>query len=349
MNRLSVKLVAAILAFSIFTGCGTTDVKPTKNEYAGLSATLNGSGSSFQDTFQQKVKTAFTAQATGVTINYTKSGSKAGKQDLANNTVKFAGTDSLVKKEELPAFKGGDILYFPIAAAPITVSYKVNGVKELKLSADVLAKIFQGEITNWNDPAINSENGGKLPSEAITVVHRSDGSGTTSNFTKFLTAASGGVWKLSDGDTVAWPASTQGAEKNSGVAKVISTTEGAIGYVDLSDAVVNNLDLAQVKNASGNYVAPTLDASSAALANVVVADDLTYNPLNAAGDKSYPITAPTWVLVYKNQVDAKQRDALKGYLKFILTDGQKLAQGVGYSKLPDALAKKALDNINLIK
>ena len=211
-------------------------------DYSKLTGTLNGSGSSFQDAFDQKAKTEFAKVASGVTVNYTKSGSSAGKQDLANQVVQFAGTDSLIKDADKPTFKGGDVLYFPTVGAPITVSFNVTGVDKLKLSPDVLAGIFQGDITTWNDAKIAADNSGvTLPSTAIAVVHRSDGSGTTSNFTKFLKAASPTVWKLDSGDTVNWPASTQGAEKNSGVASLIKTTDGAIGYVDLADAV--NADL----------------------------------------------------------------------------------------------------------
>jgi phosphate transport system substrate-binding protein len=281
-----------------------------------------------------------------VTVNYTKSGSSAGKQDLANQVVQFAGTDSLIKDADKPTFKGGEVLYFPTVGAPITVSYNVSGVDTLKLSADVLAGIFQGDITSWNDPKIAADNSGvSLPSTSIAVVHRSDGSGTTSNFTKYLKTASPTVWKLDSGDTVQWPATTQGAEKNSGVASIIKSTDGAIGYVDLADAVNADLHLASIKNADGSFVEPTLDAASAALAGADVSPDLTYNPLNAKGADAYPITSPTWVVVYAKQTDAKVADALKGWLSFLLTDGQKLAKSVGYAPLPSDLAAKALTQL----
>src|SRR3954470_22417883 len=170
-------------------------------DYTKLSGTLNGSGSSFQDAFDQKAKAELAKVASGVTVNYTKSGSSAGKQDLANQVVQFAGTDSLIKAEDLPTFKGGAVLYFPTVGAPITVSFNVPGVDSLKLSADTLAGIFQGDITTWNDAKIAADNSGaSLPSTPIVVVHRSDGSGTTSNFTKYLKAASPSVWKLDSGD-----------------------------------------------------------------------------------------------------------------------------------------------------
>src|SRR3954465_9671310 len=312
-------------------------------DYSKLTATLNGSGSSFQDAFNQKAKAEFAKKANGVTVNYTKSGSGAGKTDLQNQVVQFAGTDSTIKDEDKPKFKGGDVLYFPTVGAPITVSFNLSGVDKLSLSADTLAGIFQGDIKTWNDPKIPADNSGAtLPATTIAVVHRSDGSGTTSNFTKFLKKASPNVWTLDSGDTVNWPSSTQGAEKNSGVASLIKTTDGAIGYVDLADAVNADLKLASVKNADGSFVEPTLDAASAALAGADVKADLTYDPINAKGADAYPITSPTWVIVYAKQADAKVAEALKGWINFLLTDGQNLASSIGYAKIPSEVAAMAV-------
>lgn len=318
-------------------------------DYASLSGTLNGTGASFQDALQQTVKGEFEKEATGVTVNYAKSGSSAGKADLAGNIVQFAGTDSLIKEADLATFTGGEVLYFPIAAAPITISYNLEGVDELNLSADTIAAIFQAEITTWDAPEIAADNpDAELPSTPIAVVHRSDGSGTTSNFTKYLKKAAPSVWKLDAGDTVNWPASTQGAEKNSGVAALIGSTDGAVGYVDLADSVSAGLKRASVKNQAGSFVEAKLPGASAALAGAEIADDLTYDPLDAAGDDAYPITSPTWVIVYKKQADAGIADALKGYLNFMLTEGQTLAPTVGYAPLPAELQAKAIEQLNEI-
>jgi ABC-type phosphate transport system substrate-binding protein len=170
------------------------------------SATLNGSGSTFQKTFDQVVIQAFQQKNSGITVNYAGGGSGKGKTDLQTKTVDFAGTDSLVKAADLSKYQGGSILYFPIAAAPITVSFNLSGVDSLKLSGPTIAKIFGGKITKWNDPAIAADNAGvTLPDTNITVVHRADASGTTSNFTKYLVAAGGADWTLGSGDTVKWP------------------------------------------------------------------------------------------------------------------------------------------------
>ena len=175
---------------------------------AGGSAggTLNGSGSTFQKTFDQVVIQAFQQKNSGVTVNYAGGGSGKGKTDLQTKTVDFAGTDSLVKPADLPSYQGGAILYFPIAAAPITVSFNLSGVDSLKLSGPTVGGIFSGKITKWNDPAIAADNPGvTLPDTNITVVHRADASGTTSNFTKYLVSAGGADWTLGSGDTVKWP------------------------------------------------------------------------------------------------------------------------------------------------
>ncbi len=331
------------------SGATTTTAAGANVDYKSLTGTLNGSGSSFQDAFQQKAKTEFKTVAPDVTVNYTKSGSTAGKQDLANQVVQYAGTDSTIKPEQLPTFKGGTVLYFPIVGAPITVSYNVKGVDKLQLSGDTLAGIFSAKIKTWNDSKIKADNpDATLPSTPIVVVHRSEGSGTTSNFTKFLTKAAPTVWTLGSGDTVAWPASTQGAQANSGVATLVKSTDGAIGYVDLADAANADLVYASIKNADGKFVAPTIAGAEAAMAGATVNPDLTYDPINAPGADSYPITSPTWMILYQKQPDSKTADALKGYVNFILTQGQGFAQSVGYAKLPSDMDKQAIAQLDKI-
>ena len=300
------------------------DGAPSDDDIAALTATIAGGGSSFQDTFQQAVNADFNGIAGAERVTYAKSGSSDGRRQLAAGTLDFAGSDSLPKDDET---FGGTILYFPIVAAPITVSYNLEGVDELNLSPEIIAGIFQAEITTWDDPAIKADNpDADLPSTPITVVHRSDGSGTTNNFTKFLAAAAPETWTLGSGDEVNWPASTQGAEKNSGVAEVIKKTDGAVGYVDLADAGKAGLSVARIGNSTGEFVPPTVAAVQAALDGAEIADDLTYNPLNSPGDGAYPITAPTWILAIAEQTDAGKADTLKTYLHYVLTTGQEQAQ-----------------------
>ncbi|HEX2850761.1 MAG TPA: phosphate ABC transporter substrate-binding protein PstS [Acidimicrobiales bacterium] len=312
-------------------------------------ATLNGSGSTFQLAFDEAAIAQFKEKQPAVTVNYGGGGSGKGKQDLADQIVDFAGTDSLVKPEDASKYKGGEFLYIPTVAAPITVSYNLKGVSDLKLDADTIAKIFSRQIKTWDDPAIKATNSGAtLPSTAITVVHRSDASGTTENFTKFLAAASPTSWTIKAGSTVDWPTDTQAGNGNQGVASAVKSTDGAIGYVDLSDAKASGLTFAQVKNKAGNFEKPTLEGASKALDGATVNADLTYNPLWTDGADAYPITSPTWVLVYKNQTDKAKGEAVKAFLTYLVTDAQDVAKDVDYAKLPASLqakAKAAVDSI----
>jgi phosphate transport system substrate-binding protein len=230
------------------------------------------------------------------------------------------------------------------------VSYNLQGVDKLQLSPDTLAKIFSAQIRMWNDQAIAADNpGANLPATAITVAHRSDGSGTTNNFTKYLAAAAPSSWKLGSGDTVAWPATTRGGEKNTGVAQIVKQTNGAVGYVDLSDAKETGLKFAAIKNKDGQFVEPTLEATTAALEGAEAKEDLTYNPLNASGAEAYPITAPTYIIVKTTYDDANKAKAVKGFLTYLLNDGQELASEVDFAPLPDALKEKALAQVEKIQ
>jgi phosphate transport system substrate-binding protein len=257
--------------------------------------------------------------------------------------VDFAGTDATYATGTAPATP---FFYFPTVVAPITVSYNLSGLKGLRLDADTLAKIFQAQITTWNDPAIKALNPtAKLPSTTITVVHRTDGSGTTQNFTHFLQVAAASTWKLGSGSTVQWPSSTQGAAQNGGVGSLIADTNGAVGYVDFADATELKLNFASIKNSTGKYVAPTLTSAAAALAGLTVNQDLTFDPINAPGKSAYPITSPTWIMAYQAQTDAKKGAAIKGFLNFIYGtgngQGQQLAGTVYYAALPSSLLKLA--------
>lgn len=350
-------LVLTLLA----TACGSNAKSSTPATTAAtgtkaatnLSATLNASGATFPKAFYDEEIATFGDTNKGVTINYGGGGSGKGRQDLADQITDWAGSDSPIADADKAKFKGGDVLYFPTVVAPITLSYNLDGVAKLQLSPETVAKIFQREITTWNDAAIATDNPGvTLPSTAIVVAHRSDGSGTTDNFTKFLDRSVGGdkaIWKLKSGSTVEWPADTQGAEGNGGVAKIVKDTKGAIGYVDLSDAAANKFALASVKNQAGKFVAPTLEATSAAVAGVEAKADLTFSASWAAGDSSYPIAAQTWVIVYKKQTDKAKGSATKEWIRHLLTDGQKAAPDINYAPLPAALAQKALAQLDQIE
>ena len=336
---------AAGSAATTAAGAATTAAAPV----ADLKASLQASGSTLQKAYEDEAIIAFTGKNKGVTIVYAGGGSGKGRTDLSTKTVDFAGSDSPYKDEDLAKNQGGDVLYFPILLAPITVSYNVGGVDKLQLSAPTIAKIFSRTIKTWDDAAIVADNpGAKLPATAITVVHRSDGSGTTDNFTKFLVAGGGADWTLKSGSTVEWPVDTTAGNGNAGVAQAVKATDGAIGYVDLSDAVAGGLKFASVKNKAGKFVEPTSQAGSAAGDGVTVKDNLTFSSVWADGDGSYPITAPSWVIVYAKQTDAAKAAALKAYVKYLLTDGQQPLKDLDYAPLPASLQAKAVAQLDKI-
>ena len=343
---LAVALAAGACGGSDDTATSTDDTTAAKE--APLTGTLNASGATFPKGFYEVAIAGYKKVQPGVTVNYAGGGSGTGRQNLQDGVVDFAGSDGLVKSADVPKYKG-EFLYVPTVAAPITVSYNLGDVKDLTLDADTVAKIFQRQVVKWDDPAIAALNPGvKLPSTDITVAHRSDGSGTTENFTLYLVAAAPSTWTLKSGSTVEWPADTQAGNGNQGVAQIVKGTAGAIGYVDLSDAKASGLQYAKVKNKSGKAIAATLEGATAALAGAQVNPDLSYNPLNADGADAYPITAPTWILVYKNQTDKVKGAAIKSFLTYMLNDGQKLAKDVDYAPLPAALQQKALAQVEAI-
>jgi phosphate transport system substrate-binding protein len=284
-----------------------------------------------------------------VTITYAGGGSGKGQTDLQAQLVQWAGSDGVPKPEEASLYKGGKVLNFPTVGAPITVSYNLSGVDKLQLSADTIAGIFQGTITKWDDAAIKTDNpGADLPGTDITVAHRSDGSGTTANFTKYLTKAAATAWKLGTDKTVAWPSGQQAGNGNAGVAQIVKGTDGAIGYVDFSDAKAAELSFAAIKNASGKYVVASVDGATAAMESATVNPDLSFDPLDASGATAYPITSPTYILVYATQKDAAVGDALKGFLDFIYADGQDLAASVDFAKLPSNILSQAKAQVGQI-
>jgi phosphate transport system substrate-binding protein len=317
---------------------------------SSLSGTLNASGSTLQLVYEQQAIQSFKSVQPNMTVNYGGGGSGKGRTDLASGVVNFAGSDSPIPSDEASSFKGKTVLYYPILIAPITVSYNLSGLsKRLQLSPPVIAKIFQGKITKWNDSAIAADNPGvKLPSTSITIAHRSDSSGTTANFSEFLVEGAPGVWKLGSGSTINWPANSRGGDGNGGVAQIIKTTPGAIGYVDYADAKASGLTFASIKNKEGNYVAPSVPAATTAADGATVKPDLTFSAIWAPGAGAYPITAQSWVLVYQKQSSANTTKLLKSYFGYLVGDGQKLLPGLGYAPLPSSIDQKAKAQLSKI-
>jgi phosphate transport system substrate-binding protein len=304
---------------------------------AKLSGTLNGSGSTFQTVYQQSAIAAFKSVQPNMTVNYGSGGSGKGRTDLASGVVNFAGSDSPIPASEQPNFKGMTVLYFPDVIGPITMSYHLSDVSNLKLDAPVIAKIFQAQITTWDDPQITALNPGvKLPSTKITVARRSDSSGTTQNFSEFLVKGAPGVWTLGSSSTISWPASSLGGNGNGGVATIVKNTNGAIGYVDFADAKAAGLVYASVKNMAGNFIAPSIQSATTAASNATIMPDLTFSAIWAPGAESYPITYQSWVLVYQSQ-SASNAQLLQAWVGYLVGAGQQLLPGLNYAPLPSNL------------
>jgi phosphate transport system substrate-binding protein len=346
--------LSVILAFGVLAAaCGDDDdnAASTGNESAGSSSEqctgdITGSGASYPDAFYQEAITAFADVQPDLTVTYNAIGSGAGKEEFGQGLNDFAGSDSLVKEGDGPT--AGSFLYVPTTASAVTVSYNLPGVDELQLSPDTVAGLFDGTITKWNDAALQADNpDADLPDTTVVIAHRSDGSGTTNNFTKYLDAASE-KWALGSGDTVNWPANSQAGAQNTGVAQIVESNEGAVGYVDLSDATETGLSTASIKNADGKFVAPTVEGVQAALAGATVAEDLTYNPLNAPGADSYPITAPTYILVHTTYDDAATGDAVTCFVKYLVQDTGKIGEELGFAALPSDLQSKAVAQLDKV-
>jgi phosphate transport system substrate-binding protein len=315
----------------------------------GGSATLDGAGSTLAAPIYQQWGSTLKSQ--GLTVNFNPVGSGAGIADLQTATVQFAGSDPALKPADTSKMKG-PVLQFPVAFGAITVSYNLPGVKSgLKLDGPTIANIFLGKIKTWNDPAIKSLNPSlSLPSTSITVIHRSDSSGTTKGFTTFLEDYSS-QWKSQVGadKDVKWPTGT-GAAKNSGVAAAIKQTQGAIGYVEQAYAIENGFTYAAVKNSHGQYVLPTIPATSAAAVGIPVPADLGISTINAGGPTAYPIVSQTFLDAYQDPCKAggsssSVASGLKKWLTYAMGAGQKTL-GAGsdqlpYAPLPASIAAKA--------
>ncbi len=306
---------------------------------AVASGTINGAGSTLAAPIYQQWGSVLKGK--GLTVNYNPVGSGAGQTDLESATVDFAGSDPSLKPADTAKMKG-PVLQFPVAFGAITLSYNLSGVKSgLKLDGPTVAKIFEGQIKSWNDPAIKALNPGlSLPGTAITVAHRSDSSGTTSGFTTWLSDVDPG-WKSSvgSGKDVKWPTGT-GGKGNSGVAAIVKQTPGAIGYVEQAYALENGFTYAAVKDSTGAYVLPTLANTSAAASGIAVPANLGISTVNSPASGAYPIVSQTFLDVYTDPcksggATASTAKALKSFLGYAFGAGQQTL-GAGSNQLPYA-------------
>jgi phosphate transport system substrate-binding protein len=350
-NKMGALGSCAILALGL-AACGSSGSSSSSSSSStsastSSSATISGAGS----TFAAPVYEQWASAQSGLTVNYQAVGSGAGITAIESKTVDFGASDPPLKPadEEAIAKNGSLAVQIPMFLGAITVSYNVPGLKTgLKLDGKAVADIFLGKIKAWNDAEIKALNPGlSLPSTAITVIHRSDSSGTTSGFTSFLSEVDPEFKsKVGEGKTVQWPTGT-GAKGNAGVAGGVQQTVGAVGYVEQAYALTHNFTVASVKNKAGNFVAPTLASTSASGEGVTVPANLGIKVINSPTPTAYPITSQTFVVVNKDLCKAGipgGEAAAKGVVKFLdygLGEGQAILSKADYAALPSAILAKS--------
>ncbi len=331
-------VLALSSAVAVVAGCNTpsSPVRGTTSGAAGA-VQLQGAGAPFPYPLYSKWVSEYERIDPQVRINYQSIGSGGGIKQITERTVDFGASDAPMTDAELAAAPG-KLVHIPMTLGAVAVAYNLPGAPAgLHLTSGVIARIYLGDIRVWNDPAIASENpGAKLPPDTITVVHRTDGSGTTAVFTGYLAAVSS-VWKdkVGAGKSVRFPTGL-GAKGNEGVAGQVKSTPGSLGYVELAYAKQTGLAYATIRNRAGKYVAPSLAAVSAAAASVAAStpDDLRVSIVDAPGDAAYPISSFTYILVYQDQADPTEGRALAKFLWWATHEGQKLGPPLNYSPLP---------------
>ena len=339
-SKKHVRLQPALLAVAATASIGLTACN-SNSRTGGETVVLNGAGSTFVYPVMSRWTSAYQQAHNNVQINYQSIGSGGGVSQVKAGTVDFGASDNALNDKALSGMK--PVLQIPESAGPVCLTYNLPGLsKPLQLSADAIAGIFLGKITSWQDPVITVDNPGvSLPSAKIVVAHRSDGSGTTAAFTTYLSAVSA-EWKskVGAGGAVSWPVGL-GGKGSEGVTEQVRQSPGGIGYVELIYAQQNKLPTVAVKNLAGQYIQPSPASTTAAIAafNDALARDPRSPIVNAPGSapQAYPISTLTFLIVPKDGTDAAKRKALKGFIQYVLIDGQKTAQGLNYAPLPDSV------------
>lgn len=311
---------------------------------------INGAGATFPYPLYSKWFSEYNKQNPKVKINYQSIGSGAGIKQLVSKTVDFGASDAPMSDDEMKTAPA-PVVHIPTVLGAVVVSYHLEGLKSLNLSPELISGIFMGKIKKWNDPAIAAENkGAKLPDLFITPVYRSDGSGTTAVFTDYLAKVSPEWAKnVGAGKSVKWPAGL-GGKGNEGVSGVLKQTPGSIGYVEQVYAITNKLPVSSIKNAAGKYVQPSLESVSAAAEGALktMPADYRISITNASGAKAYPISAFTYLLVYKKLEGTSGKDLVK-FLKWSMAKGQTYAKDLAYAPLPKPLVKKVETTISQLE
>jgi phosphate transport system substrate-binding protein len=341
-------LLVGVAAAMFAAACGST---PAATSSPVGSGALTGAGSTFTAPFYQKAFFTYTQTYPQVTVNYQSVGSGAGIQQFIKQTVDFGASDVPMAAADITAAGGPDALVqFPTTLGVESITYNLSGVSKLQLDGTTLSNIYLGHIKKWNDPALAALNPGvSLPNKPITVVHRSDGSGTTYIFADYLAKVSD-EWKtkVGVGKSVSWPAGI-GGSGNQGVAQAVISTAGAIGYVELAYVVQANMAQAYLKNRNGKFVQATLDGASAAAAQKATLSATDFSITDEPGDTSYPIAGFTWAFVRTSISDANKGKALVYLFKWLVTDGQSLGAPLQYAPLPSTVQNLATSTLKSVK
>jgi phosphate transport system substrate-binding protein len=340
-------LMAGVAAM-VATACGGSTGNTGTDVGKGA---LTGAGATFPGPFYQKAFADYAIQYPQVTINYQAVGSGAGIQQFIKKTVDFGASDVPMASADIASAGGADALtQIPTTLGVVSIAFNISGVSALNLDGDTLAGIYLGTIKKWNDPMLAALNSGTtLPNKAITVVHRSDGSGTTYHFTDYLSKISPD-WKSKVGNakSVSWPTGV-GASGNQAVAQAVTSTDGSIGYVELAYVVQTGMKQAALKNANGKFVQASIDGATAAAATKPNVSPTDFSITNASCDACYPIAAFSWVMLYTSYSDADKGKAVVNLFKWLVTDGQSVSKDLQYAPLPTAVQQLALTNLKTIK
>jgi phosphate transport system substrate-binding protein len=340
---------AAMLAAACGGTNGTGSTSPSPVDVG--SGSLTGAGATFPGPFYLKAFADYSAKYPQVTINYQAVGSGAGIAQFQAKTVDFGASDVPMGAADITKAGGPDTLtQIPTTLGVVSIAFNVSGVNTLNLDGPTLANIFLGHIKNWNDPAIAALNSGTtFPNKAITVVHRSDGSGTTYHYTDYLAKVSD-EWKSKVGTakSVSWPTGV-GASGNQAVAQAISSTDGALGYVELAYVVQTGMKQASLKNANGKFVQASVAGATAAAGTNTSVSPTNFSITNAACDACYPIAGFSWVILSTNYTDAAKGKAVVYLFKWLVSSGQSDGSDLQYAPLPSAVQQLALTNLKLIK
>jgi phosphate transport system substrate-binding protein len=350
-RRVGRALLLGIVAVMFAAACGGTGTGSAPPVDVG-SGSLNGAGATFPTPFYQKAFYDYTAKYPQVTVNYQSVGSGGGISQFQKQTVDFGASDVPMKDADIAKVPGGAdaMTQIPTTLGVISIAYNLSGVSKLQLDGPTLANIYLGHITKWNDAAITAQNSGvSLPSSAIKVVHRADASGTSYHFTDYLAKVSD-EWKSKVGvaKAVSWPAGT-GGTGNQGVAQAVTSTAGAIGYVELAYIVQTGMSQAYLKNAAGNYVQGSVAGATAAAAQNTNVGPTNFSITNEPGTDSYPIAGFSWVMLYTSYTDANKGKAIAHLFKWLVTDGQSDGTSLQYAALPAPVQALALTNLKTIK